>query len=150
MARRITYGFFLILFLSDCNKKTEEVRPCSDISYKKLYALIGSNNGKVSYSHYVLINGYSGRCFNYTNFYKIAEGYLDSCRIDLPVSEVYLLKFGEGMGFEENEPEMEKILREGMIMGFGVSSGKIDAVEIVQSGVVKRIYISNCNWIENK
>ncbi len=142
---------YLLLAGFGCETKKQAIVNCKGVTLKRVYTDLMGNNGRVSYSHYLLLENYSDECYDDVSFSKLAKNYVDSCLIKKPVDVIHFITSEEGVDFESREPDFDKLKKyEAISFGMDVNSDSaiIEKVYFVRNGVYKTIEFNQCNWRE--
>lgn len=97
-------SIFLFIFLGSCG--SNDLR-CDDPKMKRIYTEEFGSYDKVSYTHTVMLDRYDEDCFNDYDFIYMADRYLDTVTIDLPVGAITVVKpfdFTPYYDGRDNEP----------------------------------------------
>lgn len=129
-------------------KKAENDRVCGNVTYRKVYEEKNGLNDDNFFAHYLVLEGYSTKCFKNIQFIPLVKQYLRTCRLPGSVNAVYFLADDKDCGFESGELDSMRIFKNSVI-GFGIDSLRITSVNFTNGdGFPKVIKIDDCDFSE--
>jgi hypothetical protein len=79
-----------IFLLAACTPS--DTTTCTEPNLNRIYTEKGCNGDICGYYHTIMLDSYSENCFNDYDFIYLADMYLDSVRIDIPVKGITFVK----------------------------------------------------------
>lgn len=136
----------LFIILLSCEGKKESFN-CKYISFKREATQHYSSHKEEGYDHYIKLEGYDSRCFPYVKFGNIAQYYIDTCAVHVPIRTIYFMSGITDCGFDSGELNFQKIAAN-FIIGFRVRSKKLSGLVVVDGETFKGFKFEGCVFKE--
>lgn len=104
--------FIIISVLVSCGRKGEKnvIANCAVPQVSIIDSVKVCHGDSCSYVHYLMLSSYNEECFNDYNFVQIADKYIDSVQVQLPIAAIRFckpFKFDK-IGGSENDEQLDK------------------------------------------